>query len=202
MTGVRIGVFGGTFDPIHLGHLRVAEEVAERFRLGRVIFVPAGIPPHRRQPETSSQHRLNMVRCAISGNTQFTTSPLEMQRPGKSYTVETLQYLSRLHPKDVFYLIVGADQMVKLRKWYQSEQLFHYCRIIGISRPGTPLDHLQARITADFPPEHVQNIFLFSVSALDISSTEIRRKIREGRSIRYLVPQKVLQYISLHKLYH
>jgi len=198
---VRVGIFGGTFDPIHLGHLRVAEEVAEKFRLDRVIFIPAGTPPHRRQPETSAMHRLSMVQCAISGNTRFTTSPLETQRSGKSYTIDTLIKLSQLHPRDEFFLIIGADQMVKLRKWYQSDQLFQYCRIVAISRPGTPLAEIQAKMAADFPPAQLRRISFLQVSALDISSTEIRKKLREGRSIRYLVPKKVGQYIAHHHLY-
>ncbi|MCK5240999.1 nicotinate-nucleotide adenylyltransferase [bacterium] len=198
---MRIGVFGGTFDPVHLGHLRVAEEVAECCQLERVIFIPSGIPPHRRQPETSAAHRLNMVRCAISGNANFSTSPVELQRPGKSYTIDTLIKLSQAHPKDEFYLIIGADQMLKLKKWYQSEQLFEYCRIVAVSRPGTPLQAIQAKMAADFPASILSLISFFRVSALDISSTKIRKKIRHQKSVRYLVPKKVSQYIELYHLY-
>jgi nicotinate-nucleotide adenylyltransferase len=198
---MRIGVFGGTFDPIHLGHLRVAEEVAEHYRLERVIFIPSGIPPHRQQPETSATHRLCMVRCALSGNANFATSPVELQRPGKSYTIDTLAKLAQLHPNAEFYLIIGADQMLKLKKWYQSEQLFEYCKIVAVSRPGTPLPEIQAKMAADFSTAALQHISFFPVSALDISSTEIRKKIRQHKSIRYLIPLKVRQYIDLHHLY-
>ncbi|MCD4814000.1 nicotinate-nucleotide adenylyltransferase [bacterium] len=198
---MRIGVFGGTFDPIHFGHLRVAQEVTERMTLDRVLFMPAGCPPHRRVPHASARHRFAMTQCAVSGNPKFAASDIELTRTGKSYTIDTLQILADKYAKANLFLLIGADQCVKLHKWYRSLELFDFCRVVAISRPGNDLHQIQAQLRDDFPPAILRKISFHKVSALEISSTEIRKAARQKRSIRYLVPKKVQDYIIYHQLY-
>lgn len=198
---MRIGLFGGTFDPIHLGHLRVAEEVLEKKRLDRILFIPAGQPPHRRTPQESAQHRLAMVRLAIKQNRYFAVSDYEIKKSGKAYTYETLTHLRSHNLNAQLYLIIGADQWLTFPAWHQVKQLLGLCRIIVMSRPQVALEKMQQVVMEQKSITDHQKISIIKVSKLDISSTDIRRRLGQGQSIRYLVPYQVSQYIQKHELY-
>lgn len=168
---MRLGLFGGSFNPIHHGHLLMAELARERFHLQMVIFVPSGLPPHRPTPKTDARNRLAMVRLAIRGNPHFTVSDWEIRQRRVVFTIETLTHFRRLQPSIQWYFIIGADERRNLPRWKDSRKLQRMCRFIGVDR---------------FEP---------------YSSTDIRRRIRLGLSIRYHVPETVRRYIQAHRLY-
>jgi nicotinate-nucleotide adenylyltransferase len=198
---MRIGIFGGTFDPLHLAHLRVAEEVAERQRLDKVIFIPAGRPPHRPAPQASPEHRLAMVRLGIAGNPRFAVSDCEIKRPGPSFTVDTLAVLKSGHPRDSLFLLMGMDQLRELHAWHEVSRLLSLCRVVAFSRPGQPLPQpgsIPGPGRAALPSRAYT---IQAVSALEISATLIRRRVRRGESLRYLLPETVIRYLHQHQLY-
>jgi nicotinate-nucleotide adenylyltransferase len=191
----RIGILGGTFNPIHLAHLAVGEEVREQCDLDRVIFVPAGQPPHREGeviPEGAV--RLEMVELSIRDNRHFRASSLELSRPGPSYTVETVRELRKeLGSGEELFLIVGADNILEFDSWKNPDLLLDACTVLVATRPGYDLDEL--------PPRMVDRVRVVPVTSLAISSAEIRHRVRAGRSIRYLVPDGVLRVIEARGLY-
>ena len=195
-----LGVFGGTFDPIHLGHLRAAESAREALLLDQVTFVPARQPPHREQPLSSPRDRFAMVALATMGHPQFEVSDLELEREGPSFTVDTVKALRAAHAEDRLVLIVGSDTFPEMGTWKDREVLESCCTIAVVGRPpedeqptGTP-PHAGAP-SAGAVVNHVNG------PQLPISSTAIRRRVREGRSIRYLVPEAVADYIRKRGLY-
>jgi nicotinate-nucleotide adenylyltransferase len=176
---MRVGVFGGTFDPPHTGHLVVAQEVHLRLGLDRVLWVPAAVPPHKRgQRITPAALRLEMVAAAIAGDDRFQLSDLEVRRDGPSYTVDTLRALREASPDDELFLILGADQLAELDSWREPDQLRRLATLVGFARAG------------DEPPE-IEGARIVEVPRLDISSTEIRRRLAAGEPIDYLVPAAV-----------
>ncbi len=189
---MRLGILGGGFNPIHLGHLRAAEEVRERLKLDKIMFIPTYRPPHKRVLD-SFQQRTAMVERAIKGNAAFSVSTIERERNGKSFTIETIRLLQQRFPKDRLYFIMGADQFVEIRSWRSPRTLFRLCRIVVINRPGYHLPQRKNHFS-----RHAQFV---SMTPLDISSTDIRRRVARGQSIRYLVPEPVARYIKKHKLY-
>jgi nicotinate-nucleotide adenylyltransferase len=208
----RIGLFGGTFDPIHLGHLRSALEVHEAFQLNRLIFIVAATPPHKLdRPIISTRHRWNMVKVAIAGNPNFALSDVEIRREGTSYSIETISYYHRhLKEGERLFFIVGADAFLEIETWKDYPQLFAVCDFIVISRPN--FDPLQAPVLASegfkkvdrgdrflHPSGH--SLYLFRVTPIGISSTGIRKAVREGRSSNYLVPKEVGEYIAREGFY-
>ncbi len=208
----RIGLFGGTFDPIHVGHLRSAQEVHEAFQLNRVIFIVAATPPHKLdRPIISTRHRWNMVKAAIAGNPCFALSDVEIRREGTSYSIETISYYHRhLKGGERLFFIVGADAFLEIETWKDYSQLFTLCDFIVISRPT--FDPLQATVLASegfkkadredrflHPSGH--SLYLFRVTPIGISSSGIRKTVSERRSIRYLVPKEVGEYIAREGLY-
>jgi nicotinate-nucleotide adenylyltransferase len=208
----RIGLFGGTFDPIHLGHLRCAQEVKETFALSQVIFILAATPPHKLdRPIISMRHRWNMVSTAIMDNPCFALSDVEIRREGTSYSIETISYYHRhLTEGERLFFIVGADAFCEIETWKDYPQLFTACDFIVISRPN--FDPLQASVLTSegfkeegpgdrflHPSGH--SLYLLRVTPIGISSTSIRRAVREGRSIAYLVPKEVENYIAQEGLY-
>jgi len=208
----RIGLFGGTFDPIHLGHLRSAQEVHEAFQLNRVIFIVAATPPHKLdRPIISTRHRWNMVKVAIAGNPCFALSDVEIRREGTSYSIETISYYHRhLKEGERLFFIVGADAFLEIETWKDYPQLFTVCDFIVISRPN--FDPLQAPVLASEGFKKVErrdcflhpsgnSLYLFPVTPIGISSTGIRKAVSEGRSINYLVPKEVGEYIAREGLY-
>ena len=206
----RIGLFGGTFDPIHLGHLRCAQEVGESFHLSQVIFILAATPPHKLdRPIISTKHRWNMVKLAVADNPSFALSDIEIRREGASYSIETISHYHRnLQKGERLFFIIGADAFCEIETWKDYPQLFTVCDFIVISRPR--FDPLQAPVLMSegfkeegdhflHPSGH--SLHLLSVTPFGIASTEIRRAVKEGRSLTYLVPKEVEEYIAREKLY-
>jgi nicotinate-nucleotide adenylyltransferase len=205
------GLFGGTFDPIHLGHLRCAQEVKEAFQLSEVVFILAAIPPHKVDcPLIATADRWAMAKLAIAGNPSFSLSDVEIRREGRSYSVETISSYHRdLAEGDELFFILGADAFCEIETWKDYPQLFTLCDFIVISRPG--FDPLQAPvlIAEGFTKEagdrfrhpSGHTVSVLSVTPFGISSTEIRRIIREGKSLTYLVPEAVEAYIRQKGLY-
>lgn len=197
---MRIGVLGGTFDPIHIGHLAAAEEVRVRLALKHVIFVPAGLPPHKLHLGiTPTEHRLKMVQLAIADNPHFTLSRVDIDRFGPSYTVDTVELLGDEYGPDAeLYFIMGSDSLAELLTWHKPERLIRLCRIVALLRPGhrvdkKELDHLL--------PGAIARVQLLEMPLLQISGTDLQRRVRMGLSIKYLVPPAVEAYIRQHELY-
>jgi len=203
MTRSKIGVLGGTFDPIHLGHLIVAEDLRQKLGLGEVLFVPAGRPwlkLKEEKPISPAEHRLAMVRLAVASNPYFKVATMEIDRPGLSYSIDTvLELKAKLGAKSEIYFIVGPDALAELPKWKDPARLVEICQVVGIGRPGyakADLRKLERSI-----PGVSQRIMLVDVPQIDISATEIRKRVARGLSIRYLVPEAVEKYIQEHELY-
>ncbi len=211
---MKIGIIGGTFNPIHIAHLRIAEEVRDRLGLERVVFMPAAAPPHKPLAgELSFGHRYAMVELAIGDNPAFTVSDLEGRRGGASYSIHTLTELRELHPEDELYFIIGSDSFLEIASWYRFAELFACCNIVVVERPGGRISDLAAALPAaiagEFVPESNERLIHrsgFSVHylvgvPLAISSSAIRDLAREGHSLRYLVPDAVARYITEQRIY-
>lgn len=211
-----IGIFGGTFDPIHFGHLRLAEEMAEALNLTTVRFIPAGTPPHRTRPRTDAHHRLQMVHLAIAGNPRFVLDDREVGLPRLSYTVETLTSLrDELGETQPLCLLLGADAFLGLTTWHRWQDLFALAHIAVAHRPGFPQStwkdampeilraELEARMAhpQDLASAPAGLLVTRPITALDISATHIRDTLRAARSPRYLLPNVVLDYIQANQLY-
>jgi len=194
MTG-RVGIYGGTFDPIHLGHLLVGQEVFLQCDLDHLVFMPSGIPPHKAYAGmASAQDRAEMVRLALNGHDQFTVSAFELARKGKSYTVDTLRALNREMGKDVdLCLIIGADNAVDMRSWFEPERVLDLAQVLVAERPG-----FDRRL---IDPDLKAKMQFVKTPLLEISSTVIRERVGAKLPIRYWVPDAVADYIDLHKLY-
>jgi nicotinate-nucleotide adenylyltransferase len=214
---MKWGLFGGTFDPIHMGHLRCAEEIMELFDLNRIVFVPAARPPHKLDAAiTPFYHREQMIRLAIEGNPAFSFSDVENRRSGISYSVETVEYILdkyRLENLDLF-LILGQDAFHAIRTWKEWERLLMLCNFAVMTRPGYENQGLAAIITPEMAAKFVYDdqadgfrgpsgkmIYFREVTFLDISSRRIRQRVRDGKSINYLVPPEVRHYILKNGLY-
>jgi len=190
---------GGTFDPIHYGHLVTAEEARVQFKLDRVLFIPAGKPPHKMRPDVaSSEHRYLMAVVATATNEAFGVSRMEIDRTGTSYTIDTIRALHEERgPGLELYFITGADAVWEILTWHEHEEVAKLARFIAATRPGYPLDRFrspdQGGITG--------SVEIMEIPALAISSSDIRERLREGRPIRYLTPDAVVAYIAKHGLY-
>jgi nicotinate-nucleotide adenylyltransferase len=210
----RIGLFGGTFNPIHMGHLRGAEEIREAFGLQQVIFIPAAIPPHKATEEViEAKHRLEMVRLATAGNPFFSTTDTELSRPATSYSIDTIRHFRERHG-DTFFFILGKDAFVEIETWKEFHHLFSLCNFIVMTRPG-----FQKSLSSSPLPETLIPVFRYDqgikgwihtsgytlhfkdITVLDISSTKVRELIEKGGSVRYLIPSEVEAYIKEHHLY-
>ncbi|MEI8035896.1 MAG: nicotinate-nucleotide adenylyltransferase [Betaproteobacteria bacterium] len=208
-----VGILGGTFDPIHMGHLRLAQEVAEAVSLTQVLFIPVGEPPHRPGPQTSGRHRAQMVRCAIQDNALFAIDERETQRTGPSYTVQTLRELRHeLGPQTPLCMIVGADAFLGLPGWYCWEEIFTLAHVVVAHRPRSELTTLPFALAEQYGVRHraqavqLQNsaaggIFQIPITALDISATDVRTRLQRHLSVKYLVPQGVIHYINEQQLF-
>jgi nicotinate-nucleotide adenylyltransferase len=196
-----IGVFGGAFNPIHSGHLLIAEHIREEFKLEKVIFVPAGKPPHKQEEELeASQHRYNMVCRAIGNNPFFDVSGVEINRPGITYTSDTLEELAGLHPGKKLGFICGADSILNLTTWHNINKIFELSSLIVAGRPDTQ-DMEFHNMLRWFKDQYDAKILLSDTPLIEISSTQVRERLKNGFSIRYMVPDEVLNYIQLHMLY-
>jgi nicotinate-nucleotide adenylyltransferase len=190
---------GGTFDPIHYGHLLAAEQARERFRLNRVVFTPCGRPPHKEPHEvTAAEHRYVMAALAIASNPDFTVSRVELDRSGPSYAIDTIRHFRRTEgPGAEVFFITGADAILEIDTWHEDGALLGECRFIAVTRPGYDLAPLERALGA----ERARMVEILPVPGVLISSTDIRARLAEGRSIRYLTPEAVVGYIEQHGLY-
>ncbi|MRR05702.1 MAG: nicotinate-nucleotide adenylyltransferase [Deltaproteobacteria bacterium] len=211
---MKIGIFGGTFNPIHFAHLRIVEEIRETFALSKVIFVPAATPPHKPlADDLSFAERLKMVTLAVEDNPFFSVSDVEGQREGKSYSIDTLRIFREKFPGDELFLIMGSDSFADFRSWKNYAAIFSCCNIVAITRPGTSISLLEALpvdIAHEFCYHESQNrishrsgysVYRIEGTQLDISSTAIRSLIRQGKSIKYLLPATVEHYIKQQRFY-
>lgn len=193
---MKVGIYGGTFDPIHIAHLIIAEHARCQFSLDRVVFVPCFIPPHKRDRTISSaNHRMHMVQLAVGDYLPFSVSDFEIERPGASYTVDTLEHfaLTLGLGKEQLYLIIGADNFSDFDQWREPERIVRLATLAVAERPGCRVRQ----------PESVHGAAVHSLHAplMQISATQIRQRVREGRSIRYLTPAAVEEYIHVNRLY-
>jgi nicotinate-nucleotide adenylyltransferase len=198
---MKIGVLGGTFDPVHLGHLAIAEEARKSLDLAEVVMIPAGQPllrlPH---PITPSSHRLQMLRLAVAERPYFKVSAMEIERPGPSYTVDAIAELRvRYDIGDEIYFILGWDSLAHFTEWREPSRLLRMCYLVAVPRPGWPPPKLEA-LEASVPGISQRVVFL-EKPCLDISATAIRERAARGLSLRHLVPGSVAAYIKEHKLY-
>ena len=216
---MKVGIFGGTFNPIHYGHLRAAEEVKEKGALDRILFMPSGSPPLKSRDIASVKHRYEMTRLALRGNTHFEISDRECMQKGKSYTVKTLKELKMSYPERDFYFILGIDAFLDIPNWWHHEELLALAHFIIISRPGfqfvdlqmSPVIEIKKSVLRKLDVEKIDRysielkahttLTLMSITPVGISSTEIRRLIKRDGSIKYLLPVSVESYIISNKLY-
>ena len=195
----RLGIMGGTFDPIHYGHLLMAEEARQAFDLDQVVFVPNGRPAHKKAYLVSSpEDRYAMTLLATASNPLFRCSRMEIERPGVSYTIDTLRAIRALYPGlDALYFITGADAILEILTWHEYDRLIEECRFIAVTRPGFALDTIREVVSAEF----LDRVSFLPIPGLDISSTDIRRRVSEGRSVKYLTPSAVESYLTKNGLY-
>lgn len=198
----KIGIMGGTFDPIHYGHLVTAEAAREKFCLDKVIFVPSGNPPHKKNKEISPGiDRVNMTVLATANNPYFEVSDIELKRDGYTYTVDTLKEFIKIYGENTrFYFITGADAVMEILTWKDVSTILKLCRIVSAYRPGSDINKFRSMVD-ELEKVHRSNIHLIEVPALAISSTEIRQRVKSGITIKYLLPEKVEKYILEKGLY-
>jgi nicotinate-nucleotide adenylyltransferase len=185
----KIGIFGGTFDPPHYGHLLMANEVLHALHLSEIWFMPNHIPPHKQHEQvTNSEDRLHMLKLAIADHPHFKIETIELQRGGPSYTYDTMRQLKAIYPNNEFYFIIGADMVEYLPNWYYIDRLVQLVTFVGVKRPGFSLETSYPLIEVEIPE-------------FAVSSSLIRERVKQGKSIRYLVPERVRLYIEEKKLY-
>ena len=191
ITRPRIGVMGGTFDPIHNGHLVAASEAADAFDLDEVLFVPTGLPGHKKAV-TAAEHRYLTTVIATAANPRFRVSRIDIDREGVTYTIDTLKDVAKLHPNADLFFISGADAIAQILAWKEIDQVWDLAEFVAVTRPGHSLQ---------LPDAPNAKISVLEVPALSISSTSVRDRIRQGKPVWYLVPDGVVQYIAKHELY-
>lgn len=214
---MRLGLLGGTFNPIHKGHIRAAQAVLVTFKLDKVYFIPAFIPPHKFSQEIASpEHRLKMVELAVESYPDFIPSSVEIEAGGKSYSINTLEKFQQMFPGSKIYFIVGVDAFLEIDTWKDYERLLEKCSFIVISRPGYDLNDAKGILHGRLKRKIIDigrylkldqtgkdkfNIILFYFEGMDVSSTEVREKAKKGKSIKGLVPEGVESYIKKNNLY-
>jgi nicotinate-nucleotide adenylyltransferase len=190
----KIGILGGTFDPIHTGHLLVAQDAMGALALTRVIFVPAAVPPHKTgRRKTSARTRFEMVQLAVKGNSSFSVSDIEFKRSGPSFSIDTIAALKDEYSGNEFFFLIGEDNLRDIWSWKKPEQLFGLCEVVVIGRPGEKL--------VDQPAELPGNLTRLDIHRIELSSSEIRERLEKNLPIRYLVPPEVERYIYDNRLY-
>ena len=197
----KVGIMGGTFDPIHNGHLTLAREALKQFELAEVLFMPCGVPYMKSSRKVESgQVRAKMTALAIQGIPEFTLSTIEMEQPGDTYTYETLEYLKKTNPDTEYYFIVGADSLFHMTKWRCPERIFSNCCILAAVRDDKTICDMEDKI-AELKRLYHADIRLLQIDCMDISSSDIRRKVRSGESVEHEVPEPVRDYIERKGLY-
>lgn len=188
---MKIGILGGTFNPVHVGHLILAEEIREKLELDKVIFVPTFVPPHKRENKdiAKAQDRIRMVKLAIKGNKHFAVSDIEIKRKGPSYTIDTLKVFKKKYSRDKLFFISGSDLFKYLAEWKDMAQIMKLVQFVVATRPGYSLDDI---------PSSIKRV---DIRAIDVSGFEVRDCIKKNKSFRYLVPEQVFLYIKERKLY-
>lgn len=210
-----IGILGGTFDPIHFGHLRMAEDLADALHLDQVRFIPSANPPHKQAPATSAEDRCEMVRLAIDGNPRFILDDRELSRPGASYTIDTLLSLRKDLGNEIsLCLIMGSDAFVEFDSWHRWQEILGLCHLVLVERPNIQIAEalrpaLQSLLQGCYAENAAQlsavpsgKITIQRITALDISATAIRQDFLNQHSPRYLLPDSVINFIRRHQLYH
>ncbi|MEE2876988.1 MAG: nicotinate-nucleotide adenylyltransferase [Candidatus Neomarinimicrobiota bacterium] len=192
---MKLCLFGGTFDPPHIGHLVIAETIQESERFDKVVFIPASIPPHKEEDISPIEDRLEMLRLALMDNDHFDVSDIEIERGGVSYTVETIEDAKARFGIDAedLYVLIGSDSLLGFHHWKQYESILHECRVIVAQRPGFRPSRIDPKI--------LSRIQFANIPQIEVSSSQIRRRIRNGSTIRYLVPSPVMNYIQDQGLY-
>ena len=217
MNKERIGIFGGTFNPIHNGHVKAALEVQKKFLLDKVLLIPSYIPPHKGSPDVAPPaDRLQMVKLAVASYPQFVPSPVEIEAKGKSYSILTLEKLKKQFPDAVIFFILGVDAFLEIDTWREYKKILEQCHFIVISRPGYDLIEAKKLLNGKYTERmvrilkttkldrlmsHRYKIFLLNIDALDIASKDVRKKVKNGKSIAGLVVEAVEEYIQTNKLY-
>lgn len=200
---MRTGIFGGSFDPVHFGHLLLAEQCREQASLDRVLFVPCNIQPHKQDgPRATDRQRIEMLQLGIAGHQSFEVSEIEIKRGGVSYTIETLSELKTEFPDDELFLLMGDDSLESFPKWKQPKQICELATIVVVSRPGSgevDLDSLKPLASEERFGQILQH--KFASRNIDISSSDVRERVGEGQSIRFLMPRSVEKYIETQKIY-
>lgn len=199
---MNYGIMGGTFDPIHWGHLVAADHVLHALNLDKIIFIPTGDPPHKKNRNiTSANRRLEMVRLAISSNPKFHISSIEVDRRGNTYTVDTLRQLKESYGEEaVFFFIVGTDSLCQISTWKDPKQLFKLCNVVAVNR-GAYQNKDFFECKEQLEKEYQTQILVVEIPALEISSTQIRNSVSQHRTIKYLLPAEVENYIFENRLY-
>lgn len=194
---MKTGIMGGTFNPVHNAHLLIAELAREEFKLERIIFITGGNPPHK-SSDVSAVHRFNMTHIAIEGNNGFIDDDFEINRTEKSYTVNTLEYLREKYPMDELFFIIGEDSLEGLPKWYEPEKILEMCTLLVFPRKSH--ETLMGTLN-EMQLKYGNKIFPISAPIIELSSTDIRSRIRDSKTVKYMVPDKVIKYIKQHNLY-
>ncbi len=199
----RLGILGGTFDPPHIGHMLMAQSALETFSLDQIVFVPAGVPPHKRRTDiVDADHRLGMVEAATRPHPEFSVDPLELRRDGRSYTIDTIHVLRERDPDCELFFLIGADSLRDLHAWMRIDELLPLCRFLTFVRPGESMSSIEDGVAK--LPQEWQEPLLADITTgreFNVSSTEIRGRVTAGLPIRYLVPDVVLAYINEFALY-
>lgn len=195
----RIGLFGGTFDPPHIAHLILGEYTAESLGLSTLLYVPAADPPHKQNEEkTPVEHRLAMLTLALAQNPRFAISRVDIDRPGPHYSADTVRIVHTENPDADIYFVIGGDSLRDLLTWHRPDLLIEHCKLAVLRRPGADV---RPDMHADKLPGLADRVVMIDAPLLDISSTVIAQRLRDGRSVRYLVPDRVLAYIHENELY-
>lgn len=195
----RVGFFGGTFDPLHIAHLILSEFAADALALDTMLFLPSPDPGHKQGVlRAAAEHRLAMLRLAIEDNPRFELSSVDIDRPGPHYSVDTVRILQTKYPEAELIFIIGADSLLNITSWYQPALLIQLCRFAVLPRPGVVVD---AAVHEGVLPGLAERVTFLDAPLIEISSTDIADRLRTGRSVRYLVPPHVLDYIHYHNLY-
>lgn len=198
----RIGIMGGTFNPIHMGHLILAEEAYQQMKLEKVFFMPSKQPPHKPNMIIAPQlHRKNMVSLAIKGNPHFELSTIELEREGVTYTADTLEILTSQNPEIQYYFIIGADSLFQLESWREPEKIMKLASLLAASRYHLPEEELMAQIRY-LTKEYSAQISLLYMPCIELSSEFLRNQLKEKREVRYYIPEAVSDYIKKNQLYY